>query len=266
VRSDRGTELGEVLCPATERTGQFLENPVRGEILRVVTAEDLAFLGIAETSLAAFRQQLYPLGCDPEEWKQFVESLQEALASDGITDADVRLQGSAARFFSGLHKKMPYEKEEIAALFLQLRSRVPTRFETERTAKALAETWPPEGNRPRRRPFDALFQLNIDRFPSDIDVQISSAQIVERVKAHLERVGLPPSKMLTENAKYSFVLKEHVGVLCPYLTHWALLQTDILRRPVTVAVFDRSGPPEIPEQQSSHHQHGDWRVPMGARR
>jgi cell fate regulator YaaT (PSP1 superfamily) len=42
VRSDRGTELGEVLCPANERTSRFLENPYRGEILRAVTAEDLS--------------------------------------------------------------------------------------------------------------------------------------------------------------------------------------------------------------------------------
>src|SRR3954462_9981834 len=42
VRSDRGTELGEVLCPATDRSAQFLENPARGEILRTATAEDLA--------------------------------------------------------------------------------------------------------------------------------------------------------------------------------------------------------------------------------
>jgi len=42
VRSDRGTELGEVLSPATDRTALFLENPVRGDILRVATAEDLA--------------------------------------------------------------------------------------------------------------------------------------------------------------------------------------------------------------------------------
>src|SRR5262249_29517583 len=40
VRSDRGTELGDILCPASERTAQFLPNPVRGEILRLVTAED----------------------------------------------------------------------------------------------------------------------------------------------------------------------------------------------------------------------------------
>lgn len=42
VRSDRGTELGEVLCPATDRTAAFLENPYRGRILRTATPEDLA--------------------------------------------------------------------------------------------------------------------------------------------------------------------------------------------------------------------------------
>ena len=45
VRSDRGTELGEVLSPATDRTALFLENPVQGEILRAATAEDLESVG-----------------------------------------------------------------------------------------------------------------------------------------------------------------------------------------------------------------------------
>jgi cell fate regulator YaaT (PSP1 superfamily) len=40
VRSDRGVELGDVLCPATERTARFLPDPPRGEILRLATAED----------------------------------------------------------------------------------------------------------------------------------------------------------------------------------------------------------------------------------
>lgn len=42
VRSDRGTELGEVLCPATDQTARFLADPVRGEILRLPTADDRA--------------------------------------------------------------------------------------------------------------------------------------------------------------------------------------------------------------------------------
>ena len=60
VRSDRGTELGEVLCPATDRTALFLENPVRGEILRPATAEDLAaearLAGAPEEGFAACRE------------------------------------------------------------------------------------------------------------------------------------------------------------------------------------------------------------------
>ena len=42
VRSDRGHEIGEVLCPATDRTASFLENPIRGDILRLPSAADLA--------------------------------------------------------------------------------------------------------------------------------------------------------------------------------------------------------------------------------
>jgi cell fate regulator YaaT (PSP1 superfamily) len=40
IRSDRGTELGDVLCAASEQTGRFLQDPVRGEILRLATVED----------------------------------------------------------------------------------------------------------------------------------------------------------------------------------------------------------------------------------
>jgi cell fate regulator YaaT (PSP1 superfamily) len=44
VQSDRGLELGEVLCPATDRSTMFLENPFRGDILRVASDEDMAAL------------------------------------------------------------------------------------------------------------------------------------------------------------------------------------------------------------------------------
>src|SRR5947209_5017436 len=53
VHSDRGSELGEVLCPATDRTALFLENPIQGEILRVATTEDLA----TEARLADFQKE-----------------------------------------------------------------------------------------------------------------------------------------------------------------------------------------------------------------
>jgi cell fate regulator YaaT (PSP1 superfamily) len=40
VRSDRGTEMGEVLCPVTEQTTQYMPNLAQGEILRLATTED----------------------------------------------------------------------------------------------------------------------------------------------------------------------------------------------------------------------------------
>ncbi len=40
VRSDRGTEMGDVLCPVTDRTKPFMPDRLHGEILRLATAED----------------------------------------------------------------------------------------------------------------------------------------------------------------------------------------------------------------------------------
>ena len=40
IRSDRGTELGEVLCLVSDRTTRYMGNAPRGEILRPATPED----------------------------------------------------------------------------------------------------------------------------------------------------------------------------------------------------------------------------------
>ena len=40
VRSDRGIEMGEVLCPVSDRTKPFMPDQIHGEILRPATAED----------------------------------------------------------------------------------------------------------------------------------------------------------------------------------------------------------------------------------
>ncbi len=41
IRSERGTELGEILCPATARTASYLDQPAHGDILRPANPEDL---------------------------------------------------------------------------------------------------------------------------------------------------------------------------------------------------------------------------------
>jgi cell fate regulator YaaT (PSP1 superfamily) len=42
IQTDRGTELGEVLCAASERAVSLLRSSTHGRILRVATAEDLS--------------------------------------------------------------------------------------------------------------------------------------------------------------------------------------------------------------------------------
>jgi cell fate regulator YaaT (PSP1 superfamily) len=42
LRSDRGTEVGEVLCRASDRTASFMANPFRGQILREASPDDLS--------------------------------------------------------------------------------------------------------------------------------------------------------------------------------------------------------------------------------
>jgi cell fate regulator YaaT (PSP1 superfamily) len=44
LRTDRGTEVGEVLCPATPQAVGLIAEPTRGRIVRPVTAEDRAAL------------------------------------------------------------------------------------------------------------------------------------------------------------------------------------------------------------------------------
>jgi cell fate regulator YaaT (PSP1 superfamily) len=55
LRTDRGMELGEVLCPATDRTAPFLEGAPKGPILRVATEADLE----AHKALARIQSEGY---------------------------------------------------------------------------------------------------------------------------------------------------------------------------------------------------------------
>ena len=55
VRSDRGTEMGDVLCPVSERTKPFMPDQQHGEILRLATAED----GEQEARIASDRDSYF---------------------------------------------------------------------------------------------------------------------------------------------------------------------------------------------------------------
>ena len=66
VRSNRGLEVGEVLCEATEDTLSQLDSPPSGSILRPVTPEDRRQLDqlaeLREQRIAACKREIAALG------------------------------------------------------------------------------------------------------------------------------------------------------------------------------------------------------------
>lgn len=106
VRSDRGRELGEVLCPANERSARFLDNPVRGEVLRVATAEDLA----AAPALAA-RQTEGFAAC-----RQFIA--RRRLQMD-LVDVEAILGGERMVFYYLAEKRVDFRElvKDLARAF-----------------------------------------------------------------------------------------------------------------------------------------------------
>jgi hypothetical protein len=231
-----------------------------------VCERDLQFLQISEDQFAAFCARRRPLGMSEQQYEHFVSSLIAALRRDGVKSADVRLQGSSAHFFSGQHKAMPWSRPDIVDEFRRARRRVPQPIEVEIVEAKLRAAWPPSGARPQQRPFDVMFMAGIDSEPSDYDIQISSDEIVERARQRISSLGIEPNRYAVVSTSYNFVRKDLIVDTCPFLTQWATLQTDILGRSVTLAVFSASGPPNVEstnEVVSSHFKTTDWIIATG---
>ena len=106
IRSDRGQELGDVLCPATDRSAMFLENPGRGDILRVASDEDLA----AAVQLSA-RQQEGLVGC-----REFIA--KRRLQMD-LVDVEAILGGERMVFYYLAEKRVDFRDlvKDLARVF-----------------------------------------------------------------------------------------------------------------------------------------------------
>lgn len=223
-----------------------------------LTIDDLAFLQISDAALAAWRARERPLGMTANQFAHFAHTLALALDKDGVAQCDVRLQGSAARVFSGPHKTMPWTREQAIDVFRRNRMRTPQPFEIDDALSAMTQAWPDPGNRPHRRPFDAMYLLGLDRLPSDYDVQISSDEIVARARRRVEDLGIDADELVIHSQHYAFVRKDLVEDTCPALHTWALSLTDVVRRAVTVAVFPDGGPPRSDSPLSAHFRDDDW--------
>src|SRR5262249_4817565 len=113
IRSDRGIELGEVLCPATSRTAQFLENPVRGEILRPASEDDLAQ---AEAMAAAQR----------EAFATCQELIDRRRLQMDLVDVEIILGRERIVFYYLAEKRVDF-RELVKDLARSLRTRIEMR-------------------------------------------------------------------------------------------------------------------------------------------
>jgi cell fate regulator YaaT (PSP1 superfamily) len=113
IRSDRGTELGEVLCTSTERTSSFLEQTVRGAILRTATRDDLDL----ERSLNAAQQEAYGI-C-----QEFIS--KRRLQMD-LVDVEIILGRERIVFFYLAVKRVDF-RELVKDLARTLRTRIEMR-------------------------------------------------------------------------------------------------------------------------------------------
>jgi cell fate regulator YaaT (PSP1 superfamily) len=106
VRTDRGTELGEVLCPATDRSAAFLENPHRGLIERVASEDDLQ----ADTQLAERSER------GLETCREFVA--RRRLQMD-LVDVEVVLGGERMVFYYLAEKRVDFRElvKDLARVF-----------------------------------------------------------------------------------------------------------------------------------------------------
>lgn len=241
--ADGGVPGGSGLDLSTIQTHESLDPPIADSNGYCLRGSDLLFLGIGLESVDRWRMRVSPLGMEAADYQWFADSLLQALQADGIRDFDVRLKGSSAVFFSGLHKAMPWQRADMLSVFLMSWGREPEVFELERAASKAEATWPSSDTRPGQRIFDSLHNLGLERGRSDYDVQICSRDIAERSHAHLLKLGISEDAFRIDHGTYRFINKRFVERTCEHLAAWTARASEVLRRDVTVAVFPTSSTP-----------------------
>lgn len=249
------------------RTADHLEPPISDGSGYRVRERDLRFLRLEHDQIELWRRRVAPLGMSERQYVGLRAELAAAIRRDHISpgDCDVRLQGSAARFFSGAHKVLPTTRDDLIDAFRDLRKRLPSEFEVEEIESRLTESWLTDGDAPVRRPFDSLWRLTLARAPSDIDLQIASDAIAQRCERALDALGQPATDLRVRNQEYAFIRKDLVEDALPYLYRFSLRMSDALGRNVSVAVFPSAGPPDLEPDigaLSSHFRDDDWLVSL----
>ena len=113
IHTDRGTELGEVLCPATERTATYLEQSIPGDILRPATHDDLEH----EANLVQAQKQAFDL-CQ--------ELISRRRLQMDLVDVEIILGRERIVFYYLAEKRVDF-RELVKDLARGLRTRIEMR-------------------------------------------------------------------------------------------------------------------------------------------
>lgn len=212
-----------------------------------ITGRDLDFLGIDPIQIKWLLTGEAPMGMTPELYHRFGAEMLQALGQDGIerSQVDVRLKGTGSAFFAGIHKTLPRE-EDLAA--------------HPEAARRLREWFGDSRDRPLQRPYDSMWRLGLESVPSDIDLDFNSTAMVRAARAHWRAHH---SDRYTGDfmGGHGYLDKQTVRGSFPALAEWAGMWEQELGRPMSLGVFESSGPfdaTRLGRTLSSHFRDTDW--------
>ncbi|MFH9871558.1 hypothetical protein ACH4NT_36475 [Streptomyces lydicus] len=212
-----------------------------------ITQRDLDFLGINPIQVKWMLTGEAPMGMTPELYKQFGTEMLTALERDGIepSQVDVRLKGTGAGFWSGIHKTLPREEDLVS---------------NPDAAERLREWFGDSQDRPLRRPYDAMRRLGLESEPSDFDLDINSTAIVREAREHwrANHSDRYPGDFM---GGHGYLDKQTLLGTLPELAGWASKWEEKLGRPMSLGAFESSGPFDatvLGRELSSHFKDTDW--------
>ena len=223
-----------------------------------ITKADLSLVRLGSIHVSNWAAETAPLGLDEDFYAWVASELAQALSADGVDAEEVAvyLKGSSTAFFSGPHKRMPLTDDDLVDEFRSRTNRFPEDIELSKIVGRLNAHWPVGAQRPTRPFFDSLYQFGIDPLKSDYDLELRSTPMVKRCE---ERAGQTYDELTDErfsHPKYRFVRKDVVVKVFRNLRLFEELASRVLRREVTVALFDDDGP----SPHSSDEFHPGWLV------
>ncbi|MFC4052184.1 hypothetical protein ACFOY4_21075 [Actinomadura syzygii] len=133
------------------------------------------------------RARRAPLGMRPEQWTRCVDELRDALTAEGITGADVRLQGPGAAFCTQDPKKwFPQNEGELRSRVIQQHRGASDDERIRRADNAVAKYrsagFSQGGPKPAKPFFDSLYKLDLARDPDAYEFQFAGDDLAARLR------------------------------------------------------------------------------------